>query len=155
MKKLIIMGGVTGSGKSTTARKILEESGVTGVIYSTDDYWNTPSGEYNFIPSMIGTAHAWNTRRVEAALETDVELVIVDNTNTTEWERAPFVKLAEKYGYEVEYRQADSPWWGDIYSRIKSGEISEADVDVLVEKNTHGVPRDTIKKMMNRYNFPE
>jgi predicted kinase len=156
LNTIIIMGGIPGSGKSFESKKIQTENpDLDSVIFSTDDFWITPDGEYKFDFNKIATAHKWNVSRTESAMKDGISLIIIDNTNTTPWERAPYEKLAESYGYKIEYCQSSSPWWIEIYKNMKSGLILDEDVQVLYEKNTHGVPKETIKKMMQRYNFPE
>jgi predicted kinase len=153
--KLIIMGGIPGSGKSYTANKIIEENAGNGIILSTDDFWYNSEGDYVFDFTKIGFAHKWNQKRAEAAFEKGVPLIIIDNTNTTHKERVPYIELGELYDYEIEFKQSESPWWTEIYENIKKGIILDSDVDIFVEKNTHGVPRDTIRNMMKRYSFPK
>ena len=130
--KLIIMRGVSGSGKSTLARTLSP----TLVIFSTDDLFMV-GGEYRFDPMKIAENHRENQQRVELAMRDGVPEICVDNTNTCVWEMAPYVDLADMYGYDIEIVEANTDW--------------RFDADVLAEKNTHGVPRETIKAMIARY----
>jgi predicted kinase len=55
--------------------------------------------------------------------------VVVDNTNTTLAEIAPYISLASAYGYEVEVVHFPCT------------------LSVSFQRNTHGVPMTTIEKM--------
>jgi len=139
-KKLIIMRGVSGSGKSTLARHLGKE-----YTFSTDDFFMV-DGEYDFDPNLIPEAHIWNQERVEKAMKYDVSPIVVDNMNRQFWEMRPYVELAEKYGYEVEFKQPN--WSPDLY--LPDGKWN---IDFLKGKNKHDVPDDSLKKMIDSYEY--
>lgn len=145
------MRGIPGSGKSYTARKIAEEN--NGEIHSTDNYFMSKSGEYIFNPNNLRYAHQWNKNNVEKAMVNDHQFIIVDNTNTLKWEYKVYLDLAKKYGYDVKIQFPTSSWWKEIEPRIKNKTFTNDDVNVFYNKNEHGVPFDTIKSMMNRFEF--
>lgn len=150
MKKLIIMRGIPGSGKSYIAKQLVPAD----KIYSTDDFWGP---NYNFDITKLFQAHMWNQRRVETAMNSGYELIAVDNTNVTWKEIKPYYELAKKYGYEVEYKEPTSPWWNETVNAIRSNDLIKLNecVDILFTKNTHNVPRTTIEKMVNRWQLTE
>ena len=129
-KVMVLLRGVSGSGKSTVAKEI------GGEVFSTDDYF-MKDGEYQFNPKELTKAHAWNRNRVKEALENGVSPVVVDNTNTQKWEMREYVKMAQEYGYDVQIREPSTPW--------------KRDVDELTERNNHRVPKEAIEKMLNRW----
>lgn len=131
-KILFINRGLPGSGKSTLAKQL----GQGGAVFSTDEFF-MKEGRYVFNPSMLGTAHAWNLKRATEAMQKGITPIVIDNTNTTAKEIRPYAQAAAQYGYKVEMREPDTPW--------------KFDVDELVKKNTHGVPRDAIERMLNRW----
>ena len=90
-KQVIIMQGISGSGKSTKAHEIAEKHSAIGCrVVSADDLF-TINGTYNFDPTLLGEAHKQCMRSFLAALQNpEVGLVIVDNTNTTLVEMAPY-----------------------------------------------------------------
>jgi predicted kinase len=85
-------------------------------------------GNYCFNPARLGEAHAQCLRRFLGAVSRK-ENVVVDNTNTSLLELAPYVSLAQAYRYDLEL----------IYVEC-SPELSAA-------RNTHGVPAETVGKM--------
>jgi len=126
-KKLIIMRGISGSGKSTKAKEL----GANGVVLGSDDFWGE---DYNFDRSKIGEAHEWNQNRVREALSSGMSPVVVDNTNTQFWEMKPYVEMALEHGYEIEFAEPDTPW--------------KFDIEELTKRNQHGTPRDIIHQML-------
>lgn len=133
MKKVIIMRAIPGSGKSTFAKQLAKEvdkAGGSAKIVSADDYfYNLGEGKYKFDVTKIGDAHAGCMRAFIEALQTDVNVVIVDNTNLGIPEISPYRLVAAAYGYPVEVKQV------------------EEDVDVAASRNQHGVPADAIERM--------
>lgn len=155
MKALIIMFGPSGSGKSHRAEE-LAKSFNNSIICSTDHYWYDSKGNYNFDATKLGYAHDWNQKRVEAEMKkpNGADVIIVDNTNLASWERKPYETYAKNNGFEIQYEQSTSEWWKKISENLKKGIVCEEDVDILVEKNQHGVPRETIRKMLTKLQFP-
>lgn len=137
-KKFIVMRGISGSGKSTTAEKLV---GAEGQIFSTDHYWHLKNPKkYDFDINKLGEAHKWNQRRTLAAVHAEIPVIIVDNTNVTLKELRGYkdhIKLALEKGYEIHIVESNTSW--------------AFDVDELCKKNTHNVPRATIEKMVSRY----
>lgn len=151
-KKLIIMRGAPGSGKSTKAREIANsawEDGYLAVdIWSADSYFVRPDGVYEFSFKTLKNAHKWCREGVEKSMMMDnydyedgfggpADLIIVDNTNTRKWEYQVYLDLAEKYGYDVE--------------EIIVGEFSEDAVKTYAERNIHGVSEEKVREMMARF----
>lgn len=140
---MVILRGVSGAGKSTKAKELIEEfreSNPDGVTYvcSADHFFIDPaSGEYKFDPKKIGTAHAWCKGNAHAALSLGVDLVIIDNTNTQRWEFEPYVDLADHFGYECEL--------------CTVGELDDASLKVYANRNSHGVPLEAIRRMAKRF----
>jgi predicted kinase len=94
--QIIILRGIPGSGKSTLAKDRF--SGAT--IVSADDFF-MEGGEYRFDGENIGEAHkrCWKMF-YEAVLRHD-PLIVVDNTNISAADIAPYVLPAEVHGYVV------------------------------------------------------
>ncbi|MFN4217435.1 MAG: ATP-binding protein [Brevinematales bacterium] len=103
---LILMQGSSASGKSFVAealQAVYELRKIECQIASTDNFWyiNSDGVKYEFDRNKLGEAHAWNQNYVAEMMEHDVNVIIVDNTNTTKKEAAPYIQLAKKYGYEI------------------------------------------------------
>ncbi len=140
-KMFIIVRGPSGSGKSNLAKRL----GANGQIFSSDDFFMV-NGKYQFNIKKLHQAHKWNQGRVEQAMQNNVPLIVLDNTNTMAWEISPYVKSALKYGYEIEMREPD--WHEDLFT-----EEGKWNTDFLEGRNTHGVNRDILSKMVNRYEY--
>jgi predicted kinase len=132
-KTMYLMRGLPGSGKSTLAKTLADND--SGKIFSTDEYWETQVKGFN--PQLLGEAHEWNQERVVRAMQNGLTPIIVDNTNTTLWEAKFYIEAAKEHGYKIEVREPETPW--------------NKNVDELVARNTHNVPRLTIEKMLQRY----
>lgn len=140
---LIIMRGIPGAGKSTKARELKG----SGEIFSTDDRIET-QGDYNeFFSNMIknkdfsplGKVHGLNFKMAEKAMKEGVSPVIVDNTNIRPSEAKNYVESALRMGY------ADD---NISFVDIGTGGLS---AEELAERNTHGVPLDKIKSMIQAH----
>lgn len=113
VKTVLVLGGLPGSGKSTEAkrlaRKHLKESGEEATICSADHFFEDEEGNYEFNPGLIGKAHEACLAKFVRALEAEVGLVIVDNTNTQKWEFQRYVELGNEHGYTVELDRKPCP----------------------------------------------
>ena len=124
--KIVIMRGIPGSGKSTYARSLNAD-----VIVSADDYFMV-LGTYHFDSTQLGEAHKSCMKRFLHAVRLRKELIVVDNTNSTPVEIAPYVAVGEAEGYEVEIVEI------------------EADTKMAHARNIHAVPLKSINNMCNR-----
>jgi len=135
--KATILSGVPGSGKSTYGESLityqLASPPVIGEIYSADHYFTNPyTGEYNFDPAKLGAAHSSCLLGFIGATSAHSPRVIVDNTNTTAVEIAPYYQVALAYGYDVE---------------IVTVMVNHGDLAKCAERNKHGVPLKSIIRM--------
>ncbi|XP_054681713.1 NEDD4-binding protein 2-like 2 isoform X3 [Grus americana] len=109
-----------------------------GIIFSTDDYFRQQDG-YTYSAAQLGDAHDWNQKRAKQAMEQGKSPVIIDNTNTQAWEMKPYVEVALEKGYRVEFHEPDT-WW-------------KFDPEELEKRNKHGVTREKIAQMLERYEY--
>jgi len=140
-KTLVVMRGVSGSGKSTAARKIASERG--GVILSTDDFFEK-DGRYQFDPKMLPTYHAMNQSRAEEAMRKGISPIIIDNTNTQAWEMKPYVEAGMRHGYKVEIVEPGSAGFPEV------------DFDEIMrrQKSRGGgksMPEEVVRRMTDRF----
>lgn len=127
---IYILQGVSGSGKSSIARKLADEQD----ICSADDFFMR-DGQYQFNPAKLGEAHGACLRKYVSLLLVNAQKgrpVVVDNTNTTIGELAPYYSLAEAYGYKP------------IIVTV------ECDPEVAAHRNTHGVSLEACQGMAAR-----
>jgi predicted kinase len=127
--KCIVLRGCSGSGKSTYAKVNYPRA----QVFSTDDFWiNVHTGAYEFDVKRHSEAHAWNLRRFIDAVQyainfdSDPQTFVVDNTNTTVAEFAPYCAIAGAYGFDVEIVTID------------------VEVDVAHPRNVHNVPQPVV-----------
>ncbi|MGH7174934.1 MAG: AAA family ATPase [Minisyncoccia bacterium] len=165
MKILRLMYGVPNSGKSHKARRLAPAEHV----YSTDDYFvngnpgdRSPGGyKANWHFTKLGLAHKWNQGNVRRALAAGTPVVVVDNTNLKRRDAATYAKMASEFGYDVEIHESDAPWWLEIRLLLKDKEGNRPALEAWALKlsegflhdgvrigNDHGVPRDTILRML-------
>lgn len=93
---VVILQGISGSGKSTRAAQL------GGTVVSADAYFTEADGLYNFKPALLADAHGHCLRSFVDAVLARHALIVVDNTNTTVAEVAPYYSIAVAYGYRVE-----------------------------------------------------
>lgn len=135
MKKVFCMRGLPGSGKNTwIANKIANDwQSANVVVCSSDDYFMV-NGEYKFNESLLGEAHKSCFRKFMFTLaaesaEGQDSIVVVNNTNISNWEISPYSAIAQAMDYEFEVIE------------IKST------VAQSIARNTHGVRPETIGAM--------
>lgn len=140
---LIIMRGIPGAGKSTKAKSLVNE----GVIHSTDNIIERMGDYSEFFRKMtenkdfkpLSQAHSKNLNEAVTSMKSGVSPVIVDNTNIKMNESKGYVKAALMMGYSD--------------SNIKFVDVGTSGLtaEELAKRNTHGVPLDKIKQMMESY----
>jgi predicted kinase len=135
-KILFIIRGVSGSGKSTFAKKIV---GHDFLVCEADKYFiDKETGEYKFDVSKIKDAHKFCQDTVETYMKDSLvndqfyREIAVANTFTQEWEFQPYIELAEKYGYKTFCIIVENRHGGT---------------------NVHNVPEDKIEQMKNRFSI--
>jgi predicted kinase len=132
-KKLYIVRGVPGSGKSTFALNLV---GHDFLVCEADKYFMI-DGEYKFDGSKLKEAHESCRNEVETYMKDSLvndqfyREIAVSNTFTQEWEMQPYFDLAKQYGYMV---------FSIIVENRHGG------------SNQHGVPAEAIQRMKDRFN---
>jgi predicted kinase len=127
-QQVIILSGVSGAGKSSVA------AGIEGILAVSADHYFMAEGEYRFDSSKLGEAHGFCFREFVRLLQAG-RSVVVDNTNTTAIEIAPYVLGAQAYGYEC---------------RIVTVVVPESRLHIAAQRNRHGVSLDVIRAQFDR-----
>lgn len=123
-----ILSGLPGSGKSHYAKAKADER---FIVCSADQFFEI-EGEYKFDKTKLGQAHKFCFLKFIHAIEDEYEEnfnVIVDNTNTSILEIAPYYRVADAFGYETTVVCINTPF------------------EVAYARQTHNVPRGTMEKM--------
>ena len=134
MRKVLILQGISGSGKTHFANDFVARMHARSTVVSADDFFYARGGgTYAFDPTKLGEAHRVCFSNFLAAIQEEVaEVIVVDNTNSTAVEIAPYVLAGETFGYEVEILQV------------------VCDPAVAAARNRHNVPEATIRAMAER-----
>ena len=104
---VVVLRGVSGAGKSTLALKLLKAAPGGTALVSADSHFVGADGVYRFDPSKLGEAHGGclkdfvRTLQLDSAYGQKDSLVVVDNTNTTVAEAAPYMAVGAAYGWET------------------------------------------------------
>lgn len=94
MKKLILIRGVSGAGKSTMAAMLGQRENTHTI--AADDYWGP---NYDFDVSKLHLAHTWCQLMARSYLGNDWD-VVVHNTATTEKDVEIYQSIAKEHGAE-------------------------------------------------------
>ena len=123
--KVFILQGVSGSGKSTLANSL------RGEICSADSFF-IKDGKYQFDISKLSEAHGKCLKKFIDMVQNNIKLIVVDNTNTTIEEIAPYFAVAQAYNYDIEIISLHCP------------------VEIAAKRNVHNVPKKSIEYMQER-----
>jgi predicted kinase len=133
--KVIVCRGISGSGKSSYISKNYPNATVCSA-----DHFFMHDGEYKFNPSNLNLAHRTCMRKFVLHCTDsnyNCDTLVVDNTNLTLAEIAPYIQVALAMGHEVEIIRLSCP-------------AAEA-----AQRNKHGVPFGTVEAMLRRFeNLP-
>ena len=134
-KRVVIMRGLPGSGKSTHVKALIEEArGDTHTevrVCSSDAFFiDLDTGEYKCDPKKFGESHAHCFRTFLSALQDKIGVIVVDNVNSRLWEYQNYAQAAKMMGYSV--------------SVVEFRVATREQLKVCVKRQTHGVPVEAI-----------
>lgn len=137
-KIVYILRGIPGCGKSTLAKFIFcgIEKGITAAYCSADIFF-VQNGEYHFEASKLAAAHEYCRSNFNLAIKNNIDVIIIDNTNTTHKE----FKFYKEEGLKAEYQ----------VQVITVGEFSEEAITTYAARNIHNVPIEKLKQMRDRF----
>ena len=128
MFTLYIIRGLPGVGKDTLGEKLCPDR-----CFSADQFFEI-GGEYQFNPTKLGEAHKHCNKNVRESLK-DGDTAVA-NTFTQLWEYAPYIDIAKELGCR----------W-----QLISLFDHSLDLEVLLNRNIHGVPAHSLQNMYDRY----
>ena len=142
-QELIIMTGIPGSGKSTSAKNLVK----SGVIHSTDEVIGSICDYSDFFSKMnesgdlveLNKAHSLNLKNAIKSMKDGVSPVIIDNTNISPSESRAYVISALEMGFD------------DKNITICDIGLGGLTAKALAERNTHGVSLIKIESMIQKY----
>ena len=96
-RTVILLRGISGSGKSTVANLFAEPR----VVCTADDFFEK-NGGYDFDPSKLGDAHRECQNKFECALQDPrIKNIVVANTNVKSSDYQYYLDMAAKHGIKV------------------------------------------------------
>lgn len=133
-REVYVLIGPSGSGKTTWTKSFKQKFGDSFVIgdCSADRYFVDQSGSYKFDGRKLGAAHKACIADFQQMLANDYDIVIVDNTNLRSSDRQIYISTAEEFGYTIIFVK--------FFSRYE---------------NIHGVPKEKVDEMIQRFNSSE
>jgi len=133
MANVKIMMSGTGGGKTTYIATHFPDSRICSADHSHID---PADGIYKFKVENQGKAHGDCLRKFVTLVHTQHPdsglIIVVDNTNTTIGEIAPYAALSLAYGHKLEIIAIRTPW------------------EIAAARNVHGVPVSIAKAMFER-----
>ena len=127
MKKLLLIRGAPGSGKTTLAERMKREARKNGLSVfhvEADDFFTNHRGEYHYAPDRLHRAHDRCKEKAASRIGFS-DLVIVANCFTCGDHLAPYVEMGIKAGVEVEVVTCFGKF-----------------------NNVHGVPEDVVDRLL-------
>lgn len=133
-RQVTILSGASGSGKTYLADRILMQT--QGVRVCTNNFF-MEGGVYKFDRTQLQAAHADCFRHFMTFLMRGVahtspmvkverpDHIVVDNTNTTTWEIAPYILAASAYGWNY---------------RVVTIVLTQAQIAEAHKRNVHDCP---------------
>jgi adenylate kinase family enzyme len=135
---VVILRGLPGSGKSTIAHNLAEESGCSIVhICSADDYFVDKFGNYRFNHRELSRAHNACMTKFLKLLIARAPFIAIDNTHIEQWEYENYILAAALAGYKVQIKEIICH--------------DESSVEKFCKRNQHGVPLDKCIEMWRRF----
>ena len=151
MRKLILMGGVAGSGKSSWARRYAESHPNTHII-DTDETRKSITGSYLIFPDPVSISWDEMIRQANELLANNDDItVIIDSTFLDDERRMYFLSRLKGYDY-LEHFLVKFHDYSVVYehnaSRIKEKWVPKEVIDKMIERYKN--PSPEVEKLFNK-----
>lgn len=137
MKRLILIRGLSGAGKTEHAELIVGDSEDRAEV-TVDRFFEDDNGNYTFDFNRIKEAYEWCKDETKLLLEDGYDVVVVHNSFTRKWEAEPYFHLAKEHGYDVQ-----------VIS-LYDGGLNDKD---LSERSVHGLNVHQISEQRKRWDL--
>lgn len=139
MRKLTIIRGVPGTGKSTLAEALTAQSPST-IVHLEADMFHSQNGKYEFDFDLIGASHRWCIASTRIFLCRGKD-VIVANTFTKLTEMLPYIECALNHGHELEV----------VTLTKEYGSIHDVPESTMENMRSRFVPHETVLEKINEF----
>ena len=105
---MAIIQGPPGSGKSYLCQEIQSMVNQHDVkVFSTDDYFMTPDGDYEYEAKYLEAYHLKNQQRAREAMDNHHQAIMIANTTSRNHEAYPYVRDGLAHGYDIWFVRCD------------------------------------------------
>lgn len=130
IKRVYILVGIPGSGKSTWIKNNIPGIGTPATVIASADHFFERNGEYKWEANKVIVAHRVCQRTYMKALENQtVRTIVLDNTNVKSREVKDYITQANRFGI------------------IPTMVFIVCDPEIAILRNKHNVPAHTIRNM--------
>eukprot|EP00288_Rhodomonas_lens_P015017 CAMPEP_0177703228 /NCGR_PEP_ID=MMETSP0484_2-20121128/7560_1 /TAXON_ID=354590 /ORGANISM="Rhodomonas lens, Strain RHODO" /LENGTH=1172 /DNA_ID=CAMNT_0019214569 /DNA_START=254 /DNA_END=3772 /DNA_ORIENTATION=- len=137
-KRVVIMRGLPGSGKSSLAWQLAQSAGEgRAEVCSADAFFEREEGGYQFSADGLAAAHAACWARFHGLAARHTPVIIVDNTHASQPEVQRYVDGAAEHGYSI-----------SVVETVCTG---TADVAAFQQRGRHRVPMASMLGMLARW----
>ncbi len=136
MKTAYIMRGLPGAGKSSIVTS-LECIGLGDACWCSADNFFMKDGKYQWYAAGLKQAHQECRDYFHRACKAGAQLVVCDNTNIKHADYKYYIQTAKEFGYQVVV--------------ITVGQFDKESLKLYAERNSHGVPLETIERMAAKF----
>ncbi len=148
---MILVRGLPSCGKSHASRELARHG---GVLIEFDEFFYTQVGRdrsrYDWSRRLLPQARQWNFERIRRAILVGATPIIVDSDNHPDPTTRRYVACAVRHGYQVRFREPDSPWWRQIRMLLQDKQANRVALAAWAAKlaamsrGTHNVPLSNI-----------